>query len=82
VSKAALVGIFLGAFTPAFSQTPVAPATTATAAKTFATITPRRVAPESAYARVYCIVPIIGSGTPADPKRPMFAPARPPLRRH
>jgi hypothetical protein len=27
--------------------------------------------------RVYCIVPMIGSGTPADPKRPMFAPAPP-----
>ena len=75
--KAALVGISLGVFTPAFSQTPAAAATTTTAAKTFATITPRRVAPENAYTRVYCVVPIIGSGTPADPKRPMFAPAPP-----
>jgi len=33
-----------------------------------------RVDPGSMYARVYAIVPMIGSGTWDDPKRPMFAP--------
>jgi hypothetical protein len=33
-----------------------------------------RVDPASMYSRVYAIVPMIGSGTWDDPKRPMFAP--------
>ncbi len=33
-----------------------------------------RVDPGSMYARIYAIVPMIGSGTWDDPKRPMFAP--------
>jgi hypothetical protein len=33
-----------------------------------------RVDPFSMYARIYAIVPMIGSGTWDDPKRPMFAP--------
>jgi hypothetical protein len=33
-----------------------------------------RVDPASMYARVYAIVPMTGSGTWDDPKRPMFAP--------
>jgi len=33
-----------------------------------------RVDPGSMYARVYAIVPMIGSGTWDDPRRPMFAP--------
>jgi hypothetical protein len=33
-----------------------------------------RVAPGSMYARIYAIVPMVGSGTWEDPKRPMFAP--------
>jgi len=33
-----------------------------------------RVDPTSMYSRVYAIVPMIGSGTWDDPKRPMFAP--------
>ncbi len=33
-----------------------------------------RVDPGSMYARVYAIVPMTGSGTWDDPKRPMFAP--------
>jgi len=79
VSKAALFGILLGAFTPAFSQGQ--PASTAAAGTaTASAVTPlnaRRLAPENAYARVYCIVPIVGSGSIADPKRPMFAPMPP-----
>jgi hypothetical protein len=35
----------------------------------------RHVDPRNMYERVYAIVPMIGSGTYADPKRPMFAPA-------
>jgi hypothetical protein len=34
-----------------------------------------RVDPGSMYARIYAIVPMVGSGTWDDPKRPMFAPA-------
>lgn len=74
MSKSAILGFFLGAFVPAFSQEPAAATATA---KSVAPITARRLAPESAYARVYCIVPLVGSGTIADPKRPMFAPAPP-----
>lgn len=33
-----------------------------------------RVDPGSMYARIYAIVPMTGSGTWDDPKRPMFAP--------
>ena len=33
-----------------------------------------RVDPSSMYARIYAIVPMVGSGTWDDPKRPMFAP--------
>jgi hypothetical protein len=33
-----------------------------------------RVDPGSLYSRIYVIVPMIGSGTWNDPKRPMFAP--------
>jgi hypothetical protein len=37
----------------------------------------RRLEPNQAYERILCIVPIIGAGTPADPRRPMFTPADP-----
>jgi len=73
VSKLALLGIFLGVVSSVFSQQ--AGSATATAAPT--PINPRRLAPENAYARVYCILPMVGSGTLADPKRPMFAPLPP-----
>src|SRR5580658_8797597 len=33
------------------------------------------VDPRDTYHRVICVVPMIGSGTPADPKRPKYAPA-------
>ncbi|MGD1097746.1 MAG: hypothetical protein ABSB35_37880 [Bryobacteraceae bacterium] len=32
------------------------------------------VDPGSMYHRVFAIVPLVGAGTPTDPKRPMFAP--------
>jgi hypothetical protein len=34
-----------------------------------------RVSPEMMYHRVWAVVPLIGSGKPDDPKRPMFVPA-------
>ena len=34
-----------------------------------------RVDPRNTYERVIMIVPMIGSGTPADPRRPLYAPA-------
>lgn len=37
-------------------------------------IAQHRVDPGSMYARIYAIVPMTGSGTWDDPKRPMFAP--------
>jgi hypothetical protein len=33
-----------------------------------------RVAPGNMYHRIYAVVPLVGAGTPADPKRPMFVP--------
>jgi len=35
------------------------------------------VSRESLYHRVYAVVPLVGSGTPSDPRRPMFVPAPP-----
>lgn len=72
-----LLGIFLGVISPIFSQQPPASTTTASPSAVAAPLNPRRLSPENAYARVYCIVPMVGSGTLADPKRPMFAPAPP-----
>ena len=77
MSKIALLGIFLGALTPGFSQTPAAAATSTTSATAVAPLNHRRLAPENAYARVYAIVPIVGTGTKADPRRPMFVPGPP-----
>src|SRR5215472_16729250 len=34
----------------------------------------RRVDPRNTYNRVIAVVPIVGKGTPADPKRPQYAP--------
>jgi hypothetical protein len=34
----------------------------------------RKVEPANSYHRVICVVPLVGSGTWDDPKRPMFAP--------
>ena len=33
-----------------------------------------RVDPRNTYDRVICVVPIVGKGTPDDPKRPQYAP--------
>jgi hypothetical protein len=35
-----------------------------------------RVSPEMMYHRVWAIVPLTGTGTPDDPRRPMFVPSR------
>ncbi len=35
---------------------------------------PRYVSPVNTYFRVYAVVPMTGSGTPADPVRPLYAP--------
>jgi hypothetical protein len=34
----------------------------------------RRVDPKNAYTRLICVVPLVGQGTAADPKRPQYAP--------
>ncbi len=34
-----------------------------------------KVDPRNAYERLICIVPIIGAGTPLDPRRPLYAPS-------
>jgi len=78
VSKAVLLGIFLGALRAAFSQTPtpITPQPQPTAAK----VTPvnqRKVDATSMYHRVYAVVPIIGTGTKTDPFRPLFIAAPP-----
>lgn len=33
-----------------------------------------RVDPRNTYTRVICVVPLVGKGTPADPRRPQYAP--------
>ena len=35
----------------------------------------RKVDPRNTYNRIIVLVPLVGSGTAADPKRPMYAPA-------
>lgn len=45
-----------------------------TLALTFVVCAQRRVDPRNAYNRVIAVVPLIGSGTAADPKRPEYAP--------
>jgi hypothetical protein len=83
VSKTAILSIILlSVLTPAFSQqqgaAPPATGTVTTAVPaTAVALNHRRLAPENTYTRVYCIVPIIGTGTAADPRRPMFAPLPP-----
>jgi len=48
--------------------------TTAPTGRGVIATTQQRVDPTMTYHRVLAIVPLVGSGTPADPKRPMFAP--------
>ena len=38
----------------------------------------RKVDPKNTYARIICVVPIIGTGTANDPRRPQYAPWPPP----
>jgi hypothetical protein len=33
-----------------------------------------RVDPQNSYSRLICVVPLVGTGSPADPKRPKYAP--------
>jgi len=40
----------------------------------FVTSAQRRVDPKFTYSRVICVVPFVGQGTAADPKRPEYAP--------
>ncbi len=34
-----------------------------------------RVDPRNTYERLFCVVPLVGNGSKADPRRPMYAPA-------
>lgn len=79
VSKTALLlGIFLGVVLPISPQQPKTATTgSVSASASAAPLNPRRLAPENAYTRVYCVVPMIGAGSAADPRRPMFAPLAP-----
>jgi len=56
------------------AQAPQAGAATSTARGSIST-TQQRVDPTMSYHRVLAIVPLVGSGTSSDPRRPMFAPA-------
>jgi hypothetical protein len=35
---------------------------------------PHKIDPANSHERLLCVVPMVGSGTPADPFRPMYAP--------
>ncbi len=74
--KPTLIGIFLSALLPTFSQTatPAGAVPTTAASAGVVPLNHRRLSPENAYTRVYCIVPLVGSGSATDPKRPLFAP--------
>lgn len=45
------------------------------AASVSVTFAQQRVQMRNMYERLYLVVPIIGTGTPQDPRRPMYAPA-------
>jgi hypothetical protein len=79
VSQSALLEcICLNAASSAFSQQHAAQTTTTGTVSATASdatpLNPRRLSSDNAYARVYCVVRMVGSGTPTDPIRPMFAP--------
>jgi hypothetical protein len=38
----------------------------------------RKIDPKNTYVRIICVVPMVGKGTPDDPKRPQYAPWPPP----
>lgn len=38
------------------------------------TVAQQRVALRNTYERMVCVVPMVGAGTPADPRRPLYAP--------
>jgi hypothetical protein len=65
--------LILGSLSCPSSVLAQAAAAAPTAQGTIAT-TQQRVDPTMTYHRVIAIVPLVGSGTPSDPKRPMFAP--------
>ena len=72
----AAFAVCLAIISPAYSQqAESAAASTTGVAPTVAPLNHRRLSPENAYARAYAVVPMIGTGTKADPKRPMFVPA-------
>jgi hypothetical protein len=80
MSKVVLFAIVLCASSSSFSQptaTTGAPTVGTSAAPRLAPLSARRLAPENAFTRMYAVVPFVGSGTQADPKRPMFAPLPP-----
>jgi hypothetical protein len=59
----------------AFAQLPDAATATTTPTPASAAASQRRaIAPENAYHHIITVVPIIGSGTHADPHRPLYAP--------
>jgi hypothetical protein len=79
VSKYVVSFVIISSFTPPAlwaqqSNATAQPAPVATAAP-LRIDSVRKVDPGNMYHRVYARVPLIGAGTPADPKRPMFIPA-------
>jgi hypothetical protein len=60
---------------PVVAQNPAPSVTPITAGVTSTRQIRPRVDSGSAYERCYAIVPVIGSGTMADPRRPLYAPA-------
>jgi hypothetical protein len=75
ITLAWIVSIFVpSAFSQPAATTPVTVTASATTARRD---TVHRVDPGQMYHRVYARVPIVGTGTKGDPKRPMFAPVVP-----
>jgi len=58
----------------AFSQTGPGTQVSSPSATSLRVDSIHQVDPSTMYFRIYAVVPITGSGTAADPKRPMFAP--------
>lgn len=80
MSKAVLFVAFLSALPRVFSQTtsPVTAEPQPSAARAVTPVNQRKVDPASMYHRVYAVVPLVGTGKPGDPIRPMFIPTTPP----
>jgi hypothetical protein len=75
MSKIVLIWVVLSVSPFAFSQQPTpTPQPVGTGTTSVRVDSVHQVDPSTMYFRIYAVVPIVGSGTSVDPKRPTFGP--------